>query len=169
VERQMQYVNSSIDLLRHITLHRKRVYWLGQKINYLVDKPSLLKTILIAHDIEKYLVFPILWMFYAGKGNRKTARKFYTQMNKLGALLLKVIIFLRHGFVSQKDLDQCSRIEHIADVTDRNNDPVAMEEFCLTVQRPLSDFLELTDVWIAEDLAFDYKLVPENLRYEKKS
>jgi len=141
----MAHVNNIFDLAKHVSHHRKRVYFLGMK--HLMrhqttskEQKTASKIILGLHDIEKYLFLPWLWKYYGKKGNKANARKLYTRMNKVGGYILQTVLYF---FNFNKTLvEKVSKIEKIVDVIDRHCDPVALEEFDLKEKRPLTLFLE---------------------------
>jgi hypothetical protein len=117
------------------------------------------------HDLEKYPFLPWLWKYYGGKGYRAGARKLYTRMNRFGQFIQDLILI---PFFWNKDaIANAVRIEHIADVVDRNTDPVAMEEFCLKIQKPMSEFLPIEDLYLAETLKKLWPSITLHLQYRR--
>lgn len=58
------------------------------------------------------------------------------------------------------------RIERLADVVDRNSDPVAMEEFNIKEQRPLGEFIrDPVDLILAQELKQKYRATVKGLEY----
>lgn len=143
------HVTSIVGLARHVTRHRRRVYQLAL---FLAPEMGLGGRLLVRmHDVEKYVVLPMLWAFYGGKGNRRLARWCYDRMNQLGRVLVTGIKPFANSGVP--------RIEHTADVVDRHCDPVTLEEFSLSAQRPITDFLCAEDVPLAEKAIAAYGII----------
>lgn len=163
-----QFVNNLLDLKRHVSLHRRRVFALGWRLRPLVNNPTVLFLVLLVHDLEKYLFLPWLWKYYGVKGkNHKTdARKLYTRMNKVGYHIRNITML--PFFWNKENITQAIIIEHIADVVDRNTDPVAMEEFCLTIQKPMSLFLLSESLKIAETLKPQWFDITNKLQYDRE-
>lgn len=160
-----QFVMNVWDFRRHVTLHRRRVLKLGWQLRSMTKSPLVLFLVLLVHDLEKYLFLPWLWAYYGGKGWRTGARRLYTRMNKFGQFIQDAVLL--PFFWNKEAIADAVRIEHIADVVDRNTDPVAMEEFCLKVQRPMSDFLPAEDLYIAETLKKLWPDVTSHLQYRR--
>ncbi len=144
----MKYVNNVFQLAKHITEHKKRLYILGMEWSKGSVSPFYLKFIIFFfHDIEKYFFLPWLWKYYGPKGDKIKARKLYDRMNKVGNFIISFLLFFFP--VYKNDLKRMQRMEKIIDVVDRSCDPVAMEEFNLKKKRPLTDFLTVQDLPIA--------------------
>lgn len=135
------HVNNIKDMLKHVRNHRRRLYALGME----VQGPTLLKKVMFGmHDCEKFVFLPWLWKYYGGKGNKQKAKVIYTRMNSLGKFLLNIVLFFLP--YSQEEIHRMKRFERIVDVIDRHCDIVALEEFNLKKQRPLTNFIRMTDL-----------------------
>lgn len=137
-----RYVNNLYDMLKHVQHHRHRVFQLGME----VTGPKQLKKIVFGlHDLEKFVFLPWLWKYYGAKGaGNQNARKLYTRMNKLGYFIVRTVLFFTP--YTKEEINRMKRFERIVDVIDRHCDPVAMEEFNLTIKRPLVNFIRREDL-----------------------
>ena len=143
------YVTNILEMSFHIAHHRKRVLTLGMDIHKEKDLTRLLYyTVFKLHDIEKYLFLPWLWKYYGKKGDKVKAKQLYIRMNKVGAVIIKAALFF-FFFFKQQEKNKVKHYEHIIDVIDRHCDPVAMEEFDLVEQRPLTNFISVRDLPMA--------------------
>ncbi|CAB4127345.1 hypothetical protein UFOVP75_150 [uncultured Caudovirales phage] len=151
----MAQINTLGQFKQHIDEHRHRVYLLAVHADQNLSSSFRNRLIYRLHDVEKYVVLPFLWKCYGGKGQRS----FYDRMNKLGNFIRKSAI-LALGIEPETDR-QLARIEKIADVVDRHCDPVTPEEFGQSAKRPLQDFLSGSEIMLANDLIFLYKIITE--------
>lgn len=160
-------VNNLRELARHVSLHRQRLYRVGKAwcfeydAAWYVELP--LKVALFVHDLEKYLFLPWLWKYYGARGKnhkRSDALALWTRMNKVGAFIKKVALLPLPG----KHL--IDGIEHVIDVVDRHLDPVALEEFNLEKQRPITDFLHIANWELADELIIIWQEHTKDLQYE---
>ena len=146
----MAHINNIKEFARHISNHRTRVYALGMTMR----GPKILKTIIFGlHDIEKYFFIFQLWKYYGSKGHgpeRRKAIELYTRMNKLGYIIISVVLFFVR--FPEHSVDKVKRLEKVIDVIDRHCDPVALEEFNLKEKRPLTQFLDVKDLPLAMSL-----------------
>lgn len=144
-----KYVNNIWEFVKHINAHRKRVSLLAS----VLDSRWQARYVYRLHDIEKYLFLPWLWKYYAGDGDRRKAKSLYTLMNKVGRLLLSMLSF----WINKAELAEIQKCEKLADVVDRQMDPVAEEEFQRI--RPIEKFVSDDDLEIARFLMSKYEQV----------
>jgi hypothetical protein len=109
---------------------------------------------LVMHDVEKYLVIGGLWHYY-GCAATPDAIAFWRRMNEIGHALVRWL----------PQYPRVLDIEKLADVVDRNSDPVAMEEFALKRARPLSDFLPRRLLLRAAYLKREWPVLTADLQY----
>ncbi len=153
---RFKYNKTMWDFKEHIDQHRQRVIRmtlaLCLRLGYITGSYHLMSL----HDIEKYLFLPWLWSYYGNRRNRKQARKLYDRMNKVGSWIRKFYIW--YFDISPKAVANVDRFERIADIVDRHCHEATLEEFGITEQRPLSDFLsDPEDLAIAEWLKAHYE------------
>lgn len=135
------YVKNIWDMMKHVRHHRHRLYILGME----TKGPKGLKQIVFGlHDIEKFLFLPWLWKYYGPKGNKKKAKAVYTRMNQFGDFIINTVLLFTSYTAEQ--IKEVKRYEKIVDVVDRHCDPVALEEFNLEKQRPLTNFIKVNDL-----------------------
>jgi hypothetical protein len=154
----VRFVTNKWDLFRHVRAHRRRVFRLGWSLRAGLTRRerAALWLTLVLHDLEKYLVIGGLWRTYGvGIPAPDDAVSFWRRMNRLGALM--------SGWVPK--YPRVQDIERLADVVDRNSDPVAMEEFGLKRQRPLSDFLPRRLLLRAAYLKREWPVLTADLQY----
>lgn len=134
------HVNNIFQFAQHVSAHRKRVQRLAWSFREAAPNREVLKIVLAMHDMEKYLLLPLLWRYYNGRGDRAKADVFFKRMNAVGRKLLEAAL----ATVPHTPGDRAAALilERLADVVDRNCDPVALEEFNLKARRPLRDFLD---------------------------
>lgn len=147
------YVNNIWDLAKHVAHHRARVYRLGITL----DGSLLSRVVLRVHDLEKYLFLPWLWKYYGGKGDRRIAKRLYTRMNTVGRAILWVATLPFSG----ASIAEAQKSEKIADIVDRQCDPVAVEEFQRIL--PMSKFLNDHELEVAEILKPRYREIVKEL------
>lgn len=151
------------DFFQHVTHHRQRVAWFARCFaSHEVVHTLRFKLLLWLHDIEKYLVLPVLWSYYGERRDRAKARKFYDRMNALGAAIVWPVKLV----TPKKMLDEIERAERMADVLDRHCDPAAREEFNDGANPPpLSKFLSGNDLQKVQTFANHYDQIVRDRSY----
>lgn len=157
-------INTLPKFLRHVNLHRRRVYLLGLALGSPIKNDRAYRTALRIHDIEKYFfIFP-LFKYYGGKNpDRLAAQKLYARMNAVG-LHMKNVVLLPFNLTAD-DRRLLDSHERIADVADRHCDPIAMEEFNLKVQKPISIFLDHDQVLLSEHIVDYYDEIVQGYEF----
>ena len=146
---------SNIELVFQIHNHRTRVEDISAKM---FGEDSLVAKIMWWHDLEKWILLPFMFWHKNAvtKEEKKKARKFYTNLNKLGDKIFN-LRFRIFGSYSEQELREAREFEKILDVIDRHLDPVVLREFKLEKQRPISDFLTKPQLLVANRLISDYE------------
>lgn len=156
-------VSNVFEFIHHINLHRKRVFKLGWSLKHECNNRIILWLVLKVHDIEKYFYLLKLWKLYGRPDHEIPNRELFDSMNKIGKSLQKLILLPFRN--QRKSIKQALEVERIADVVDRNSDPVAIEEFHLKQQIPMSHFLPAYDLDIAYRLKEKWDQLTYNLQY----
>jgi len=135
-----------IPYIKQIAAHRTRMKRWGDFYTWRDGRNTALQAVLYIHDIEKWLFLPFLYWYQLPGKDKSRARELYDKMNFVGS----VIVRLRTLFHPIQEVQEALWMEKCFDVLDRHLDPVALEEFNLKEQRPMSDFLKSSQLKFAE-------------------
>lgn len=191
-----RFVHSLDDFRFHTMLHRMRLVRIGFALHRRFPAafpgidPSQILDIFLAHDLEKVADSPEffeayevpedlriqfarqLYAFYNTPRERLSAeeqarkKRVIDEMNALGRRIMSDLMDRLE--LGEQARASFLRMERLADVIDRNTDPVAMEEFALTEQLPLEMFLQGEEnLAMARAIQADYFEITRGLGYEE--
>lgn len=154
-EKPKRPILSMPDYIRQIRAHRRRMAAAGAHFRLpdggWLPATRLLQTLLIVHDVEKWLFLPLLIIFRCGRGNRTLAHAVYWTMNRVGDCIALAMV-VGHN---RDDVDWARRWEKIIDCLDRHLDPVARIELGDN-SPPLTQFLSDRDISESRWLAMEW-------------
>ncbi len=172
------YVHGPQDLADHFRLHVQRVKRLGLALydSHPDDFPGIgredVKAFLSVHDIAKFNRLAALYSIY-GIGYHPPTAELREKVEEIVEGLNEADLRIREAYLRDfpiRAVNSLYRIERIADVVDRNTDPVAKEEFAISLgqEPPLSAFLkEPRDLEMGRELKDRYGDLVADLAYRK--
>ena len=171
------YVHGPADLEAHFRLHIERVKRLGLSLydSHPEAFPGVSRQevwgFLSVHDLAKFNRLGALYSIY-GVGYHPDTDELRGRVEEIVAGVNEADRRIRETFLrgfSDDAVHSLTRVERIADVVDRNTDPVAREEFAMVPGKepPLSAFLRNADLGLARELQAQYGTLVAGFAYRR--